>query len=94
MLCASPWGQSGMCTETAAALRCVYVTFLDLIRFWGFFCLVALSKCVMAVPKTMPGVKPVCDSKKNNYLNSYLALAYGSFRPEICVCSGFSTSVT
>lgn len=60
----------------------------------GFFALIALSKCVMAVPKTMPGVKPVCDSEKNIYLNSHLALAYNSFRPEISMCSGLNTSVT
>lgn len=80
-------GVSQVCAQRQQEqVRCVYVTFLDLIRFGVFFfALIALSKCVMAVPKTMPGVKPVCDSKKNNYPNSFLALAYSSFRPEISV---------
>ena len=75
-------------------MRCVYVTFLELIRVGGFFALLDISKCVMAVSKTMPGVKPICDSGKNIYLNSCLALAYSSFRPETSVCSGFNASVT
>lgn len=75
-------------------MGCVYVIFLELIRVGFFFAFTDISKCVMAVSKTMPGVKPICDSGKNIYLNSYLALAYGSFRPEISVCSGFNASVT
>lgn len=30
-------------------MRCVYVTFLELIRIGGFFALTDISKCVMAV---------------------------------------------
>lgn len=75
-------------------MRCVYVTFLELIMVGVFFALTDISKCVMAVAKTMPGVKPICDSGKNIYLNSYLALAYSNFQPEISICSAFNTSVT
>lgn len=75
-------------------MGCVYVIFLELIRVGVFFGLIDISKCVMAVSKTMPGLKPTCDSGKNIYLNSYLALAHDSFRPEISVCSGFNASVT
>lgn len=64
--------------ETGQQVRCVYVTFLELIRFWGvFFALIALSKCVMAVPKTMPGVKPVCDCKKKQLSEFILGACIG-----------------
>ena len=76
-------------------MKCVDVTFLELISVGVFFfACIDISKCVMAVSKTMPGVKPVCDSGKNIYLNSCLALANGSFRPEISICLGFNASVT
>lgn len=72
----------------------IYVTFSG--TFWGFFFspLTDTSKCVIVVSKTMPGVEPICDSGKNIYLNSYLALAYNCFRPEINICAGFNTSET
>lgn len=87
MLCANPWDQSGVCTETAAAAGevCLCNSSGTYQVLGDIFALIALSKCVMAVPKTMPGVQPVCDSKKNNCLNSELALACSSFRPEIRV---------
>lgn len=75
-------------------MRCVYVTLLELIRVGLGFALTDIPKRVMAASKTMSGVKPICDSRKNVYLNSYLALVYCSFRPEINMCLGFHTSVT